>query len=706
MQKTLVIVESPAKAKTIGQYLGRGYKIEASMGHVRDLPKSTMGIEVEKDFLPKYINIRGKGDIISKLKKEAATADSILLATDPDREGEAISWHLANIFNISDNEQCRISFNEITKNAVRSSIKSPRKIDMNLVDAQQARRVLDRIVGYRISPLLWKSIRKGLSAGRVQSVATKLICDKEEEILKFVSQEYWKIIASLKKNGQSQVFEAKYYGVGNEKGDLNDRASVDSVLALIENGTYKVMKVKKAEKKKSPPPPLTTSTMQQEASRRLGFTAKKTMMVAQQLYEGLAVKGSGLVGLVTYIRTDSMRISADALQEARNIIPERFGKNYLPESARIYKNRSSSQDAHEAIRPTHMSLEPDQIKDSLNNDQYKLYRLIYERFLASQMANAVYDTVTVDIGVSGHVFKANGSTVKFPGFMALYKEVREEREEENGEELSDIPSLDEGEVLVLKKMEPKQFFTQPPLRFTEATLVRALEEKGIGRPSTYAPTIATILDRGYVEKDKKFLCPTELGKVVNEIMSKHFTDIVDVQFTAEMEKQLDLIEEGSKQWADIVREFYADFSKDIGEAEKQIGKIKLPEEETDIPCDKCGRKMVIKIGRFGKFLACPGFPECRNARPLLEDAGVVCPKCGKKVVYKKAKNKMKYLVCEDNPKCGFISWDKPAGKDCPTCGSFLVRKFKGRKPIIKCSNESCNYASGGVKTPEQATGTN
>ncbi len=706
MQKTLVIVESPAKAKTIGQFLGRGYKIEASMGHIRDLPKSTMGIEIEKDFLPKYINIRGKGDIISRLKKEAAAADSVLLATDPDREGEAISWHLANIFNIDDNQKCRISFNEITKNAVKSSIKSPRKIDMKLVDAQQARRVRDRIVGYRISPLLWKSIRKGLSAGRVQSVATKLICDKEEEISKFVSQEYWKIMASLKKNGHNQVFEAKYHGTENEKADLKDKASVDSVMSLIANGVYKVVKVKKAEKKKSPPPPFTTSTIQQEASRRLGFTTKKTMMVAQQLYEGLAVKGSGLVGLVTYIRTDSMRISAEALQEARNIIPERYGKEYLPQSARIFKNRSSSQDAHEAIRPTHMDLEPEQIKGSLNNDQYKLYKLIYERFLASQMSNAVYDTVTVDIAVSGHIFKANGSTVKFPGFMALYKEAREEREEENGEEVSDIPPLDEGELLVLKKLEPKQFFTQPPLRYTEATLVRALEEKGIGRPSTYAPTIATILERGYVEKDKKFLCPTELGKVVTQIMSKHFTDIVDVQFTAEMEKQLDLIEEGIKQWVDIVKEFYADFSKDISKAEEQIGKIKLPEEETDIPCEKCGRKMVIKIGRFGKFLACPGFPECRNARPLLEDAGVVCPKCGKKVVYKKAKNKMKYLVCEDNPKCGFISWDKPAGKDCPTCGSFLVRKFKGRKPIIKCSNESCNYIAGSVKPPEQATGTN
>ncbi len=688
MSEYLVIVESPAKAKTIGKFLGKGYKIEASVGHVRDLPKSQMGIDIENNFEPKYITIRGKGDLLSKLKKEAKNAQRVFLATDPDREGEAISWHLANLLNIEETQKCRITFNEITKNAVKNAIKSPREIDMNLVDAQQARRVLDRIVGYKISPILWRKVRKGLSAGRVQSVATRLICDREEEIEKFVPEEYWTIGAKLAKQKPPATFEAKFHGSVKEKIELKNQDQVDKILKDLDKARYIVQKVKKGEKKKSPAAPFTTSTLQQEAARKMGFTTRRTMMVAQQLYEGIEVKGHGAVGLVTYIRTDSTRISSEAQQEAKALIRDKYGDKYVPDEFRVYKNRSASQDAHEAIRPTYVSMLPESVKDSLSSEQYKLYKLIWERFIASQMASAVYDTLNVDIEASGYIFKAAGSKVKFPGFMGVYIEGRDE-DTEDGE--ANIPELAEGEEVKLKKIEPKQHFTQPPSRYTEATLVKALEEKGIGRPSTYAPTISTIQARGYVERENKFLVPTELGRIVTELMKNYFKDIVDVQFTALMEKQLDDVEEGDKDWVEVMKEFYGQFDHVLKDAESNIEHVDVPDEVTDIKCEKCGRNMVIKHGRFGKFLACPGFPECRNAKPILEEAGVNCPKCGGKVLLKKSKRGKRYLGCENNPTCSFMTWDKPTRESCPKCGNFLVRKYTGKKSQLKCSNESCDY---------------
>ncbi len=688
MAEYLVIVESPAKAKTIGKFLGKGYHIEASMGHIRDLPKSQMGVDVDKDFEPKYITIRGKAELINKLKKQAKNADKVFLATDPDREGEAISWHLANLLKIDEKDKCRITFNEITKNAVKSAIKAPRRIDMDLVDAQQARRVLDRIVGYKISPLLWKKVRKGLSAGRVQSVATRLICDREEEIENFVAEEYWTIGALLSKQKAKTHFEAKFYGTEKEKIELENQQQVDKILKEIENGKYTVLKVKASEKKRTPAPPFITSTLQQEASRKLGFTTKKTMMIAQQLYEGIDVKSIGPVGLVTYIRTDSTRISTEAQQEARTFIQDKYGAKYIPEEVRVFKNKSASQDAHEAIRPTHVSMEPDSIKGSLTNEQYKLYKLIWERFVASQMASAIYDTMTIDIKVNNYLFKANGSKVKFLGFMAVYTEGRDE---ETDDSEVNLPELKEGEELNLKKIDPKQHFTQPPLRYTEATLVKALEEKGIGRPSTYSPTIGTILQRDYVEKEKKFLVPTELGKIVTDIMKNHFKDIVDVQFTAQLEKKLDDVEDGEKRWVEVMSDFYKQFIDVFLEADSKIGHIEVPDEVTDVICEKCGRNMVIKNGRFGKFLACPGFPECRNARPIVEEAGVNCPKCKGKVLIKKSKKGKRYLGCENNPTCSFMTWDKPTNESCPKCGNFLVKKFSGKKAQLKCSDENCDY---------------
>jgi len=694
MADNLVIVESPAKAKTIGRFLGKDYKIEASVGHVRDLPKSQLGVDIENNFEPKYITIRGKGDIINKLKKEAKNAKKVFLATDPDREGEAISWHLANLLNIDSSEKCRITFNEITKNAVKNAIKSPRPIDMDLVDAQQARRVLDRIVGYKISPLLWRKIRKGLSAGRVQSVAARLICDREEEIENFVPEEYWTIEAKLAQPKSRSVFVAKFHGTADEKIELRNEEQVANILKDIEESQFVVQKIKRGEKRKSPAPPFTTSTLQQEAARKLGFPTKKTMMIAQQLYEGIEIKGEGAVGLVTYIRTDSTRVSSEALQEVRDLISSKYGQKYLHEEVRVYKNKSASQDAHEAIRPTYVSKDPDSIKTSLSNDQYKLYKLIWERFVASQMASAVYDTLSVDIGAGKYLFKANGSKVKFPGFMAVYIEGKDEESEESE---GDIPELSEGELLEVKKMDPRQHFTQPPQRYTEATLVKALEEKGIGRPSTYAPTITTILARGYVEKEKKFLKPTELGKIVTDIMKKYFKDIVDVQFTAQMENQLDEVEEGQKNWVELMKEFYAKFVDVLKEADSQIEPVDIPDEVTDVLCDKCGRNMVIKSGRFGKFLACPGFPECRNTRPLVEEAGVSCPKCGGKVLIKKTRKGKKYFGCENNPDCSFMTWDSPAGENCPKCGNFLVKKFTGKQVQLKCSNEQCDFTKEGER---------
>ncbi|GAE88949.1 type I DNA topoisomerase [Acetivibrio straminisolvens] len=701
MADKLVIVESPAKANTIGKFLGKGYKIVASVGHVRDLPKSQMGVDIENDFAPKYITIRGKGEIISKLKKEAKNANTIYLATDPDREGEAISWHLANLLNIDQKEKCRVTFNEITKNAVKNAIKSPREINMDLVDAQQARRVLDRIVGYKISPLLWKKVKKGLSAGRVQSVATRLICDREEEIEKFVPEEYWTITAKLLKEGVKTSFDAKFYGLGNKKSELTSEEEVKKILDDIKDAVFVAQKVKKGEKKKNPNAPFTTSTMQQEASRKLGFSTKKTMIVAQQLYEGIEVKGVGAVGLVTYIRTDSTRVSEEAQNQAAEYIKEKFGESYLPKERNIYKNKSASQDAHECIRPTSVEMDPESVKESLSKEQYRLYKLIWDRFVASQMAPAVYDTINADIEAGKYLFKASGSTVKFPGFTVLYQEGKDEESEE-GEII--IPELTEGENLKQKKIEPKQHFTQPPPRYTEASLVKALEEKGIGRPSTYAPTITTILARGYIVKEGKTLIPTELGKIVTDIMKNYFQDIVDVEFTAQMEKKLDEVEEGEKKWVDVMKNFYSQFVNVLKDAEEKIGNIEIPDEVTNEICEKCGRNMVIKMGKNGRFLACPGFPECRNAKPILEDAGVTCPKCGGKVYIKKTRKGRKYLGCENNngdPKCDFMTWDMPSKESCPNCGSFLLKKYSGKKVQLRCSNENCDFAKTDGKQEEE-----
>ena len=689
MADNLVIVESPAKAKTIGRYLGKNYKIVASVGHVRDLPKSQIGVDVEKNFEPKYITIRGKGEVISKLKKDAKGAKRIFLATDPDREGEAISWHLATLLNIDHDESCRVSFNEITKKAVTTAIKSPRKLDMNLIDAQQARRVLDRLVGYKISPLLWRKVRKGLSAGRVQSVATRLICDREDEIEAFVSEEYWSVHVKLAKQKQKQVFTAKYFGNKDGKVDLKDKEQVDALLARIQNGKYRVIKVKKSEKKKNPAPPFITSTLQQEASRKLNYTSKKTMSVVQQLYEGVNLTGKGSTGLVTYIRTDSTRISAEATAEAAALIAEKYGEAYLPKTPRVYKNRNASQDAHEAIRPSHFDLTPDKVKSSLTNEQFKLYKLIWDRFIASQMESATYDQMTVDIEVSNEFFRAIGLKVKFKGFTTVYEESVDEKADDEDDETK-LPELQEGDALDWKETIPAQHFTQPPPRYTEATLIKALEEKGIGRPSTYSPTITTITARGYVEKEKKSLFPTELGRAVNSIMTQHFKSIVDVTFTADMEKQLDDVEEGQKQWKTVIGEFYGDFEKVLNLAEEAIGTVDIPDEVTDVICEKCGKNMVIKNGRFGKFLACPGYPACQNAKPIIEYAGVNCPKCGGKVVFRKTRKGKRFIACENSENCDFRSWNIPTGDSCTLCGSFMARQIWGGKNAkAKCSNENC-----------------
>ncbi|HHV97720.1 MAG TPA: type I DNA topoisomerase [Clostridiaceae bacterium] len=703
MSYNLVIVESPGKVKSISKFLGKNYHVQASGGHVRDLPKSDMGVDIENNFAPKYITIRGKGDLIARLKKEAKGADKVYLATDPDREGEAISWHLANLLDIDENSKCRITFNEITKNAVLNALKNPRPIDYNLVNAQQARRILDRIVGYKISPLLWKKVKKGLSAGRVQSVAVRLICDREEEIENFIPEEYWTIVANLTKKDFNGVIKAKFYGIGNNKLDLKNKEQVDEILTKIEKHDFIVSKVKKGERKKSPSPPFITSTLQQEAARKLGFTTKKTMMIAQQLYEGVDVKGHGSIGLITYMRTDSTRISDEALQDVRNFIINKYGNEYIPEKARIFKNKSSAQDAHEAIRPTNISLTPEDpnLKESLNRDQLKLYKLIWERFVACQMSAATFDTLNVDISAGEYIFKVSGSRIKFPGYHVVYKETKDETEMLNNndnedydeEENANLPELSEGEKLKLKNIDSKQNFTQPPPRYTEASLVKALEEKGIGRPSTYAPIISTIITRNYVVRESKLLYPTELGKIVTDILKNHFQDIVDVSFTAKVEAELDKIEEGDKDWIEVLNDFYKGFDITLKKAEQSIGNIEVPDEVSDVVCEKCGRNMVIKKGRYGKFLACPGFPECKNTKPLVDEAGVLCPKCKGKVLIKQSKKGRKYYGCENNPKCDFMSWDKPTGEICPECGSFLVTKYSStkRENIVKCSNEKCNY---------------
>lgn len=692
MSGYLVIVESPAKAKTIGRFLGRKYKVEASAGHLRDLPVSKLAIDIENNFEPQYMNIRGKGDLIKTLKKDAKEADKVFLATDPDREGEAISWHLAKILGIDENEICRVTFNEITKNAVTEAFKAPRKINTELVDAYQARRVLDRLVGYSISPVLWKKVKKGLSAGRVQSVATRLICDREDEIEAFVPEEYWSITAELiKDTGTDKVtkanrFTAKYYGENGKKTQLGNKEEADKVYNDVLGMPFIVSSVKMTEKKKSPAPPFITSTLQQEASRKLGFAASKTMSVVQSLYEGVSVGSGGPTGLVTYIRTDSTRISDEAAAAAKDHILSEFGDGFLPPHRRIYKNKNAAQDAHEAIRPAHVEYKPEEIKDKLTNDQYKLYKLIYERFIASQMADAVYNVCTVDFHVNGHTFRASGSTVKFAGFTKLYEETADEKAENDNAKL---PPLDEGELVKVDRLLPEQHFTQPPSRYTEATLVKALEENGIGRPSTYAPTISVILARGYVGREKKTLYPTELGRIVNEIMMKSFNDIVDVEFTAQMEGNLDKIEQGSVYWVDVIRSFYGGFEQEVDKANKELEHVKLADPVSDVPCDKCGRMMVIKTGKYGKFLACPGYPECKNTKPIIEEAGADCPECGHPLIYRKTKTGKKYVACSHYPDCKFSSWNLPTKEACPKCGSYMEIVQGKRGKYMKCSNKEC-----------------
>ena len=655
MADKLIIVESPAKANTIKKFLGGNTKVVASMGHIRDLPKSKLGVDIEHNFEPEYINIRGKGDLIKSLKKDAIDAKKVYLATDPDREGEAIAWHLAYLLDIPQDSICRVTFNEITKETVQESMKHPRKIDMNLTDAQQARRVLDRIVGYKISPVLWKKVKRGLSAGRVQSVAVKLICDREDEIEKFIPEEYWNIYVTLEDGKTKKEFEAHFYGKDGKKVDINSKADVDSILESIKGKNYFVTEVKKNEKKRTPAPPFTTSTMQQEASRKINFTLKKTMSVAQGLYEGVKVPEKGIVGLITYMRTDSTRISDEARNSAKKYISKTYGENYYEN--RFYKTNSDAQDAHEAIRPTYIELEPDKIKDSLTNDQYKLYKLIYNRFIASQMAAAVYDTVAVNIKSGEYDFKANGQTLKFKGFMTLYVEGEDNKKEEKDVSL---PELSVGDKLKEKKIEPKQSFTEPPARYTEASLVKALEEKGIGRPSTYSPTITTILERRYIEKEQKQLVPTELGKIVNKLLVENFPDVINVEFTAKIEKEFDEIAEGKQKWKNTIKDFYTPFKVTIDKVEKELEHVTLEEEVSDVQCEKCGRMMVYKFGRFGKFLACPGYPECKNAKPIVETIDVPCPVCGSAVQVRKTKRRRNYYICENNPaSCNYISWNKP-----------------------------------------------
>ena len=655
MTDKLIIVESPAKANTIKKFLGGNTKVVASMGHIRDLPKSKLGIDIENNFEPEYINIRGKGDLIKELKKDAKNSKKVYLATDPDREGEAIAWHLANILNVEKSKITRVTFNEITKGAVQKAIKEPRDIDINLVDAQQARRILDRIVGYKISPILWKKVRRGLSAGRVQSVAVKLIVDREEEIENFIPEEYWNIYIKLYDEKTKKKFEAKYYGKNDKKEELHNQNKVNEILSKIENAKYIIKDVKKSEKKRTPAPPFTTSTMQQEASRKIGFTIKKTMSVAQGLYEGVKIPDKGMVGLITYMRTDSTRISEEARVNAKEYIIKTYGDKYYEN--RYYKTNKEAQDAHEGIRPTYVELEPEKIKDSLTKDQYKLYKLIYNRFMASQMTSAIYDTMSITVGANEYTFKASGQNLKFKGFMTLYVEGTDEKEEE---EEGVLPELIPEQEVKLEEINPKQSFTEPPARYTEASIVKTLEEKGIGRPSTYSPIITTILDRRYIEKEQKQLVPTELGKIVNKLLIENFSNIINVEFTANVENEFDRIAEGKEEWKRMIKEFYGPFEENVERVEKELEHVELVDEVSDIPCDKCGRMMVYKYGKYGKFLACPGYPECKNTKPIIETIEEKCPKCGGVIQIRKAKNRRKYYICENNPNsCDYISWNKP-----------------------------------------------
>lgn len=681
----LVILESPGKVKTVQKYLGNDYKVVASMGHIRDLPKSKMSIDFENDFKPNYVEMKEKADVIKNLREEAAKADTVYLATDPDREGEAISWHLAYILNLPLDSKDRVTFNEITKSGVETGMSNPRTIDQNLVNAQQARRLLDRIVGYKLSPFLWKKVRRNLSAGRVQSVAVRMIVDRENQIKNFKPEEYWSIEAKMTAPSSKKQFEAMFTGVGGKKTELHSKEETDNILAKLNGAEYIVTEVKKSVRRKSPAAPFTTSTMQQEASKKLGFATAKTMKTAQSLYEGVDIEGMGAVGLITYMRTDSLRISEEAREAANKYIEGAYGKNYLPPSPRVYKSKANSQDAHEAIRPSTPSITPISIKESLTPDQYKLYKLIWERFIASQMSNALLDTVSVDIEANGCNFKATGFSVKFDGFTVLYEESKDD------EETKILPPIEKGDILKLKNIEGKQHFTQPPPRYTEASFIKALEEKGIGRPSTYAPTISTIINRLYVEREGKQLKPTALGEVTTDLMKNCFKNIVDPKFTAEMESDLDRIEAGTKEWVDTLREFYDDFDKTLKQAEVDMeGKrVKIPDEETDEVCDVCGKPMVIKIGRFGRFLACTGFPECTNTKKIVKPTGGICPKCGKKVLQKKSKKGKKFFGCEDNPTCDFMTWDTPVSDKCPKCNDGTTLFKKGGKMF--CLKEGCGY---------------
>lgn len=682
MHKYLVIVESPAKVKTISKFLGANYKVMASQGHVRDLPKSQMGVDIEHDYEPKYITIRGKGDILAALRKEAKKADKVYLATDPDREGEAISWHLAAALKLEDKDIYRITFNEITKNAVKASLKEARKIDMNLVDAQQARRVLDRVVGYGISPLLWAKIKGGLSAGRVQSVALRMICDRENEIDAFIPEEYWTMEASLNIKGEKKPLVAKFYGDRNGKIDIKNAAQMQKILDEVKNSGFSIESVKKSEKIKKSPLPFTTSTLQQEAAKTLNMSTKRTMNIAQQLYEGVDIKGRGTVGLITYLRTDSTRVADEAKVASKDYISENYGEKYLPQSSNAKKDDKKIQDAHEAIRPTDLSLSPALVKESLQRDQFRLYQLIWKRFVASQMAPAQYETTSVRIGAGEYIFTVSASKIVFDGFMSVYK-----TDDDNEETNTLAKGLDENSVLTLDDVNGTQHFTQPPAHFTEASLVKALEEQGIGRPSTYAPTISTIIARHYVIKENKNLYISELGNAVNNIMMTAFPTIVDVKFTANMESLLDGVAEGTVEWKEIIRNFYPDLKVAIDEAEKELEHVKIEDEVTDVICDKCGRNMVIKYGPHGKFLGCPGFPECHNTKPYLEKIGVACPKCGKDVILKKTKKGRMFYGCEGYPECDFVSWQKPSDKKCPKCGGYMIEK--GSKLV--CADETCGY---------------
>ncbi|MBR0142310.1 MAG: type I DNA topoisomerase [Ruminococcus sp.] len=684
----LVIVESPAKAKTIQKYLGAGYEVIASMGHIRDLPKSKMGVDIDNDFQPQYTDMKGKEDIIKDLKKRAKKCEKVYLATDPDREGEAISWHIAQMLGLDMNDNNRVAFNEITKTGITNGMNNPHKIDTDLVNAQQARRILDRIVGYQLSPFLWKKVKRGLSAGRVQTVAVRIIVDRENEIKKFVPKEYWSIDAKFTAPSSRKTFDASLLTVDGNKTELSSQADADVILKRLENAEYTVSAVKKRVTKKQPSPPFITSTMQQEASRKLGFTSKRTMKIAQELYEGVDIEGIGAVGLITYMRTDSLRISDEAKNAAADYIEKVYGKNYLPEKPRVFKTKSNAQDAHEAIRPSTPELTPARVKDSLSAEQYKLYKLIWERFIASQMANALLDTVSVDISANGCIFRASGYSVKFDGFMILYVESTDNAEENK----KVLPELKVDDKLKLKSIAGNQHFTQPPPRYTEASLIKALEENGIGRPSTYAPTISTITARQYVEHEGKQLKPTSLGEVITELMKKHFKKIVDAKFTADMENQLDEVEHGSKDWVSTLHEFYDDFSETLTKAEEAMEgqRVKVPDIETDIVCELCGKNMVIKYGRYGKFLACPGFPECSNTKKIVTETEGNCPKCGKKILLKKSKKGRSFYGCEGYPGCNFMTWNVPSAEKCPQCGKSLFIKG-GKSGKLVCESENCGY---------------